>query len=1769
MTHRCAPIHLARSFAPGCLALLAAVALSTPSAGQTRVAPSTTPPPPSPSLTPATGDGWELALAGSSSATYGEPYHVSGTAYRVGGLATLRPAPGAQVRVRIVSSTVPEQTVVEATAATDREGRFAATLAVPDRPIAGPRLVVEIGERRFVRSLEVRSGLVVELLTDRAMYEPSEQVHVFARVRELRGGAPARGRSVRLRVATPSGEALATETPTTGESGAVHARVALPASAVDGTYAVEATVLGGGSSASATRTVRVGRRTVERLLAEIELERAVVAPAARLRGSVRVRAPSGAPVRGARVLVRPADGAPTTEVRTDDEGYARFAVLAPAYVAGDSAPAEVRARVVHPAYGTVEASAPYTLARIPWTVGAVAQGGALVPEVEGDLFLAIGDVRGGAPPVGTAIELTGAAVPGGRARATTDRHGFVAFSVRVPRGSAAQHRGATCAYRVATSLEVTVEARPAATARICVPVAPDAQLAIRADRPLAGPGEEVAFRIARRASARGRSVLVEALASSGGRQVIAAVVVASGADRGAVRLPADVVGPIELRARPWIGGAVSLGTGASTAVLVRPADAFTPRAEPAADVHRVRTRAQVRLSSASGARGWATIVARDLAAHGGETDYALAWLGGALRDAVADPATPEADRLLRSALSGLLSPDPKAVDAPPLVYEPGHSGPVAYSDASAAARDVLRDPFARRDELLRRGIGGTMAALEARVERAGARIPSDDAALTDRGGRRAFRADALARLAGAGQLARAQVETLGGTLSSVAMLSAADPSFSFDAAAQRVTRRRLVRLMMALGVYLDPPRTRGRVAGEPAERWLSRLVQHGMVTPETLVDAWGRPFRLRRSARPSVVFATEAAGWELVSAGPDGALGNADDLRDPFARLVPRGTPYAVASGEDQLMRLLADLGPVSSGGLARMAQAFAAVTAQSSEELESDAVTATATDVDADGVLDGMDATTERSREEQGGMGGIGTRGRADQRTRITTAAGEALADSPSPAEPEMPMGGTFARQGQARMQMQPPAVTAPPPPPPDAGGAMGQLTTLVRERFPATLHVIAEVPLDPSGTTTVEIPTADALTTYRVEAITWTPSGWTWSTRTELRVDQELVVDAPVPPHVTSGDVLRIPVRASNRTGSPIRTRLELAAERGVDLRLAAPVEVIVPPHDAVEAVLEARAGAPAEGTVLVRAFRAGSASEVLDAARRPLVVLAEARAVRDRHDALVAGTQEIRFTVPREASARGTSSASLLVGGALFGDPATWWETSEDPSWAAWALRWSSPSGAGRDPVPEPLLARLRAGVARSPEERRIAPDEPVYFEADYAARAISALWADRAVADEDLRRVLARVATVVPETPPGQPPTRVLEVSELTIGGQSRQVVTQSAAVDALLGLAPALRVARRRPALAGDLRTLTGRLRRAIERDVARVSNAPAGWTHVAAALAATAASPAEQRRARELVRRAQRSIVTVGDRAWLEPDGELESSRGHVEPTALLAIARRALGEPEGAFTHLRALASIARSAESWSTRARALCSVAAATVTSAHLDARPVRVMLDGQSRRATVRHGTATVELGVLGPGEHVLRVALPEGILARAEVLVRYGVPWSARPERPAFEARIEGEAGPRDARAAFVLTVQSRGARVARRPIVEIDLPAGAELDEGARVLLGEQLGARPLLEGRTLRLRLRAMSPAGRVRIPLPLRWSVGGTLRGLGVSAYEENEPGAAGVLLPRAITIADSGSEPARPRLPRPGATTPAPPPPPPAPLPRPIDDLPPLAAR
>ena len=237
---------------------------------------------------------------------------------------------------------------------------------------------------------------------------------------------------------------------------------------------------------------------------------------------------------------------------------------------------------------------------------------------------------------------------------------------------------------------------------------------------------------------------------------------------------------------------------------------------------------------------------------------------------------------------------------------------------------------------------------------------------------------------------------------------------------------------------------------------------------------------------------------------------------------------------------------------------------------------------------------------------------------------------------------------------------------------------------------------------------------------------------------------------------------------------------------------------------------------------------------------------------------------------------------------------------------------------------------------------------------------------------------------------------------------------------------------------------------------------------------------------------------------------------------------------------------------------ARALASAASALLSSGP-SAAPT-LTLDGASLSSSDGGGVTRATLPALSPGAHRLVVTLPAGALALVSVELRLAFPWDVAPARESpIELALEGAVGARETRAGLLLTVRNRGARVLTRPVVEVQLPSGAELDEPTREGLASHLASPPELEGNVLRLHLRPMAPAGFLRLPLRVRWSTGGTLRGLGASAWDDAQPlplsvRAVRVLPSRALEIADRGAEPEPPEV---EASMPPQPPPPPPPMP------------
>lgn len=146
-------------------------------------------------------------------------------------------------------------------------------------------------------------------------------------------------------------------------------------------------------------------------------------------------------------------------------------------------------------------------------------------------------------------------------------------------------------------------------------------------------------------------------------------------------------------------------------------------------------------------------------------------------------------------------------------------------------------------------------------------------------------------------------QTPGGEALTLADLSAVDPQVTFDNVARRVTRLKLFRVLEAVRAERS---SRALDPDEPMFRdpnaLVRRLVRSGALGEDTLLDPWGGTIQFVRSQATPAPFLTVARGFELRAPGPDGIVGTADDVRDPFARVLRSRSPYADAVEEDRIV---------------------------------------------------------------------------------------------------------------------------------------------------------------------------------------------------------------------------------------------------------------------------------------------------------------------------------------------------------------------------------------------------------------------------------------------------------------------------------------------------------------------------------------------------------------------------------------------------------------------------------------------------------------------------------------------------------------------------------------------------------------------------------------------------------------------------------------------------------------------------------------------------
>ncbi|MBX3219239.1 MAG: hypothetical protein KF795_01895 [Labilithrix sp.] len=470
---------------------------------------------------------------------------------------------------------------------------------------------------------------------------------------------------------------------------------------------------------------------------------------------------------------------------------------------------------------------------------------------------------------------------------TTDANGEGELTWDAPSGVGATRNVGPCAGGVAAAVTIRQEGAAKANERDgfvqCVSIDRDAEGIVRVEPTVARPGDKVKVTVHRtRTDRRSWSAVMRAEARS---QAVATWLAgrADGTASGEMVVPADAGDGI------W-AVSVALPDGARAARVASAALLVVPKVAPLLTAKRVGGRA------APGGKIEIEAVLSDGHGHGlpGAVSAVVvdAFGGGDARVAGLDTrstlcraigvdagrctATLEGEPSTEALRRALLSRQQKAVVSP--VNDPGEH---ASTELKKAFAEVLR-------------------SLEGAVFEA-TKSPQTllDVRRKDKG-RWVFNPEMFTLVTDAMD---EPPMTPGGEALTLSDLSAVDPQVTFDNVARRVTRLKLFRVLSAVRAERS---SRGLDPDEPMFKdpnaLVRRLVRSGALAEDTLLDPWGGTIQFVKSQAPPVPFLSVARGFELRAPGPDGLVDTADDVRDPFARVLRSRSPYANAVDEDRLV---------------------------------------------------------------------------------------------------------------------------------------------------------------------------------------------------------------------------------------------------------------------------------------------------------------------------------------------------------------------------------------------------------------------------------------------------------------------------------------------------------------------------------------------------------------------------------------------------------------------------------------------------------------------------------------------------------------------------------------------------------------------------------------------------------------------------------------------------------------------------------------------------
>ena len=217
-------------------------------------------------------------------------------------------------------------------------------------------------------------------------------------------------------------------------------------------------------------------------------------------------------------------------------------------------------------------------------------------------------------------------------------------------------------------------------------------------------------------------------------------------------------------------------------------------------------------------------------------------------------------------------------------------------------------------------------------------------------------------------------------------------------------------------------------------------------------------------------------------------------------------------------------------------------------------------------------------------------------------------------------------------------------------SGAASGQVkipvaTPRLREYFPETLLWQPEIHTSHSGQTTVKVPLADSITTWKVSVIASTLEGHIATASADIRAFLPFFAELEPPKVLTVGDELHLPVTVRNYLDKAQDVSLNWAAEPWSEILSRGTARINVPAGDYAEETFSFRAARPMkEAKQRLTAFNQSSTKDG-DAIEKKLLIHADGQQRLVQASSVFAGDTSLTLEIPGSALP-GSVEAELVL-------------------------------------------------------------------------------------------------------------------------------------------------------------------------------------------------------------------------------------------------------------------------------------------------------------------------------------------------------------------------------------------------------------------------------------------------------------------------------------------------------------------------------------------